>query len=94
MNCRKFIYITYHLCYCLVCSIKANSCMNTTSQTVQWRRFSKGSSKMQAAVKRVGDGLSKTTKIKLDKIERHTKPAGPKPQRRRRPSLHEVDETE
>lgn len=50
---------------------------------------------MQAeAVKRVGDGLSKTTKLKLDKIERHTKPAGPKPQRRRRPSLHEVDETE
>lgn len=94
MNCGKSIYTTYLLCYCLACSIKANSCMNTTAQEVQWGSFSKGSSKMQAAVKRVGDGLSKTTKLKLDKIERHTKPAGPKPQRRRRPSLHEVDETE
>ena len=50
---------------------------------------------MQEAVAvKVGDGLKKTSKLKLDKIERQTKPAGPKPQRRRRPSLHEVDETE
>lgn len=38
---------------------------------------------MQVIKSKVVDGLSKTTKLKLDKIERHTKPVGPKPKRQR-----------